>query len=230
MKLRVNILDQRRRAAAIGLSAGIGATVLIALLLSLQLVTTAAPGATTWYVHPNGSDSDATPAMGACEWTGQAVYTTTISPGLGGILIYTDTPGLAITVQVPAGAVNYPATLVFTPLLSTTEPTSPNLCFDLHFYWNDQPPSGFTFSRTVTITIHYSDADVRGIFEDSLKLYRWVTPTWEVVGAWPGEAQTLDTVNNVLTAWVRRLGRFKVMGIGRHDIFLPLVNKSGAAR
>ena len=58
MKLGANILDQRQRAAAIGLSAAIGAIVLIALLLSLRLTTVAAPSATTWHVHPNGSDSD----------------------------------------------------------------------------------------------------------------------------------------------------------------------------
>ncbi len=58
MKLRTNDLDQRRRAAAIGLSAGIGAVVLVALLLSLRLTVIAAPNQTTWYVHPNGSDSD----------------------------------------------------------------------------------------------------------------------------------------------------------------------------
>ena len=58
MKLGANVLDQRRRAAAMGLSAGIGALVLVALVLSLQLTALAAPGQTTWYVHPNGLDSD----------------------------------------------------------------------------------------------------------------------------------------------------------------------------
>ncbi|MCP4539909.1 MAG: DUF1565 domain-containing protein, partial [Chloroflexi bacterium] len=58
MKLGANILNQRQRAAALWLSTAIGAIVLIALLLSLRLTAVAAPTATTWYVHPNGSDSD----------------------------------------------------------------------------------------------------------------------------------------------------------------------------
>jgi predicted GH43/DUF377 family glycosyl hydrolase len=58
MKHRMNNLDQRRSTAAIGLSAGIGAVALIALVLSLQSTAVAAPSQTTWYVHPNGSDGN----------------------------------------------------------------------------------------------------------------------------------------------------------------------------
>jgi hypothetical protein len=47
-----------RHAVTVGLSVGLGAVVLVALLLSVRLTAVAAPGATTWYVHPNGSDSD----------------------------------------------------------------------------------------------------------------------------------------------------------------------------
>jgi len=56
--IRASNSNQRWRAAVVGLSAVIGAAVLIALVLSLRLTAVAAPSETIWYVHPDGSDSD----------------------------------------------------------------------------------------------------------------------------------------------------------------------------
>jgi hypothetical protein len=155
-----------------------------------------------------------------------------VSPSQGNLLIITDTQGLTTTVQIPPGAVTRTTWITITPILSPTEPISPGLrfaghAFDLDAYWDGQRLISFTFRTTVTVTIHYSDADVAGIFEPSLRLYRWVTPTWEVVGARPEEGQTLDIVNNVLTAWLRGLSKFGDMGAVEHDIFLPIVIRNG---
>jgi hypothetical protein len=58
MEHRIGNSSREQRAAAIGLSAGIGGIILVVLLLSLRLTAVAAPGQTTWYVHPGGSDED----------------------------------------------------------------------------------------------------------------------------------------------------------------------------
>jgi len=167
--------------------------------------------------------------VGGFWWSEQVPVGIIVTPSLGGLLIFTDTQGLTTTVQVPPGAVTHTTEITLTPL--STVPISPGLsfaghAFDLDAYWGEQHLISFTFETTVTVTIHYSDADVKGIFENSLKLYRWVTPTWEYVGARPGEDQILDTDNNVLEAWLRGFTRFSDQGANGWDIYLPVVIRS----
>jgi len=155
-----------------------------------------------------------------------------VVPNLGGLLIITDTQGLTTTVQIPPGAVTRTTEITITPILLPIEPIPPGLrfaghAFDLDAYWDGQLLTSFTFETTVTVTIHYSDADARGLDEKTLQLYRWVIPTWEVVGTRPEEDQALDMVNNVLTAWLRGLTRYGEMGVIRYDIYLPVVLRNG---
>jgi len=151
-----------------------------------------------------------------------------VYPDLGNLLIFTDTQGLTTTVQIPPSAVTRTTEITLTPILAPPELISTSLrfaghAFDLDAYWAGQHLISFTFETTVTVTIHYSDADVRGIYEDTLKLYRWVPPTWEVVGVRPGEGQTLDMRNNVLTAWLRGLSRFGDLGVAQYYTYLPII-------
>jgi CSLREA domain-containing protein len=182
----------------------------------------------------DGEPRDAAPDLGADEYrSGPGESRTRVDPGLGGLLIYADTRGLTTTVQFPPGAVPDATDVVYTAIPSPTEPISPGLrlaglAFDLNAYRNGELVPGITFSGVATVTIHYADADVRGIFEDTLRLYRWVPPTWEVVGIRRGEGQAPpDTVNNVLTAWLRGLSKFGELGIAKYDIFLPTVIRNG---
>jgi hypothetical protein len=162
----------------------------------------------------------------------QATYSITIDRDHGGTLTYVDSQGLSTTVEVPAGAVSETTTLVYVPIESVT-PSVNNYAFahhafDLDAYRNGQLLSGFSFSGTVTVTIHYADADVAGIFEPSLKLYRWMLLLgWQEVGKRPGEGQILDTEHNVLTAWLHSLSHFGDMGVTGYDIYLPIVMRNG---
>jgi hypothetical protein len=157
-----------------------------------------------------------------------------VDPSRGGWLIITDTQGLTTTIQIPPGAVTRTTWITITPILLPTEPISPGLhfaghAFDLDAYWDGQLITNFIFETTVTVTVHYSDADVAGIDEKTLELYRWVTPpgSWQVIGARQGEGQSLDTVNNVLTAWLLGLSHFGNMGVARSYIYLPIVIRDG---
>jgi predicted GH43/DUF377 family glycosyl hydrolase len=58
MERKTGNFSWERRTTAIGLSAGFGGIILVVLLLSLRLTAVAAPGQTTWYVHPDGSDEN----------------------------------------------------------------------------------------------------------------------------------------------------------------------------
>lgn len=171
--------------------------------------------------------------IGGFWWSEQIPVGIIVDPSLGGLLIFTDTQGLTTTVQIPPGAVTTTTWITITPTIPPLGPIPAGLrfaghAFDLDAYRDGQLLTGFTFETTVTVTIHYSDADVWGIDEKTIRLYRWVPPTWQVVGTRSGEGQSLDTVHNTLTAWLRGLSHFGEMGASSgYNIFLPLVIKSG---
>jgi hypothetical protein len=139
----------------------------------------------------------------------------TVYPETGGALTYTDTQESPTILQVPAGAVPETVTLVYTPVSSATTPVTPNLffaghAFNLRAYLGTQPLSSFVFSEPITITIHYSDADVVGLTEETLKLY------YREGSAWTGSGITLvalDTGNNRLVATIAHLSQFAVFGL-----------------
>jgi uncharacterized repeat protein (TIGR01451 family) len=157
--------------------------------------------------------------------------TTTINPSGGSFIVYTDTRGLTTTLDVPADAVSGTTDLRFTPVFSLAGPISPELglagnAFDFDAYLNSVYVDGFTFSETVTMTIPYEPDDLIGIETNTLALYRWVPPVWQLVGVRNGEGQTLDTVHNLLIVQLNGLSHFAKMGIS-HKIYLPLVLRSG---
>lgn len=160
-----------------------------------------------------------------------------VSPDMGSLIVYTNTQGMTTTILAPPGAVTTTTVLLYTPIFSPTEPALPGYSlagekFDLDAYRDGQRLSHLTLegTRVATVTIHYSPEDVAGIGEETLALYRWTSSGWEKVGedpAHPGEGQTLDTANNVLTAWLRGLSRFGNMGTSINNrIYLPLVLKN----
>ena len=88
-----------------------------------------------------------------------------------------------------------------------------------------------TFSAPVTISIHYTETELGGISEQTLKLYRLEYPpfgdSWCAIGVCrPNESQTLDTVNNIITATVYGFSKWGRAGAQyAYDIFLPIVLK-----
>ena len=175
--------------------------------------------------RPQGGGYD----LGADEYLGARGI---IDPGLGGAIIYTSSQGLTTTVQVPPNAVTTTISLVYTLIVSPTEPVSPDLrfvgqAFDLDAYRNGQRLVGFTFTESVTVTIHYSQADVDRVAEETVALYRWVETGWQRVGERPGESQKLDSIKNEVKAWLLGLTRFHDMGVAAYPVFLPVVCKTG---
>jgi hypothetical protein len=153
-----------------------------------------------------------------------------VSPGVATTITYTNEAGYTTTLEFPVGAVTRTTTITYTPLFSPTYPISAGLrlagnAFDLDAYcWIDLLAA--RFSEPVTLTIHYSDADIAGIDESTLALYRWIgwLEQWRKVGGnfYPGEDQWLDAENNLLVARLRRFSRFGKYGV-TYPIFLPLV-------
>jgi hypothetical protein len=153
--------------------------------------------------------------------------TTTVDPEEGGTLVYTDTRDSLTTLDVPSDAVTDTTTIALTPVDAVSLPQGLSFgghAFDLDTYRGGSLIPGFTFEKTVTLTIEYSDADVVGLDEETLALYRWTGSEWEEIGERPPETYTLDLENNVLTAYLLGFSRFSTMGTGvDYHVFLPVV-------
>ena len=147
-------------------------------------------------------------------------------------------------VFIPPGAVNgtvtdtvsFYYTTIDTNSITTPLPSRLKLSgdpFELDAFIGDEFTATqiTTFNAPVTITIHYTETDLIGINEQTLKLYRLETPPfgmgWCVVGVCrPNESQTLDAVNNLITATVTGFSRWGQMGSQfAYDLFLPVVVK-----
>ncbi|MCP4540728.1 MAG: hypothetical protein GY832_26620 [Chloroflexi bacterium] len=126
--------------------------------------------------RPYGSAPD----LGADEIIATSVPTDTESS-----LVYTDTQGSPTVIHVPAGAVTTPTTLVYTPVETATAPSGFSFAshaFDLDAYRDGVLLPDFTFDEPVTLTIHYTEADVAGLDEGTLDLRYWNGSAWATDG------------------------------------------------
>jgi ABC-type glycerol-3-phosphate transport system substrate-binding protein len=137
-----------------------------------------------------------------------------IIPPSGGTLVYSDTTGLDVVVEFPAGAIGVTQTVSYVPLDDL--PTD-GLAFAL-------VPS-LSFSQPVTITIHYRDSDVEGMDEAELKLYLydWSSNRW--VDGEPCGGYLRDPLNNILQAVVCHFSDYALVD-RPYAIYLPVVLKN----
>jgi parallel beta-helix repeat protein len=158
----------------------------------------------------------------------------TTSQSVSTTLVYTDPQGTAIEIKIPAEAVTDEITLIYTPKdPQTALPLPKGLVlgthvFDLDVYHNDVFVPHYVFRKVVTLTATYSDEDVAHMIESTLALYRGPGVRAEIVGSRPGESQTLDAENNVLTAYLLGTSKFREMGQGIITyVFVPIILRSG---
>ncbi len=146
----------------------------------------------------------------------------TVAPAAGGSLVYTTTVGTATTVTIPPGAVTGTTNLAYTPLPIPTAPAGFGFAgqvFQINAYQQGALVPGFVFSQPVTITLHYSDADILGLDESKLKLDYWNGTTWVDAACGPYDRHPAE---NWLAAPVCHLSRFALFGAAQIKTFLPL--------
>ncbi len=166
---------------------------------------------------------------------GNSVETPPIDPAIGTTLIYTYTDGLTTTIQVPPGAVERDIMLIYTPIASDTLPAPPtglrfsNRTFDLSAFLSGRLLRGYLFSKPVTITLRYSDADIRGLDEAELRLYYWDEEQSQWVDAietcQPPSSYHHDLEKNLLAVPICHLSDWGILSIpsSSSTIYLPLV-------
>jgi predicted outer membrane repeat protein len=179
--------------------------------------------------RPTGPGFD----RGAFELQAQS---TSVNQNTGGQLNYVDNQGLTTTVLLPPGLVTTGTTIIFNNLngesITSTPPSGlmfAGKLFELDAFLGSLQLHNITFTQPVTLVLQYSEADLGGIDEHSLRLYRFETSVndWRPIGFRSGESQVLDIDNNTLTVVLRGFSRFGKMGAsGFYEIFIPIVVKN----
>lgn len=152
-----------------------------------------------------------------------------VTPIQGGTLVFSDTQNLPTTIQVPPGAVTDTTTLVYTPLMTPSNPSDllfAGHAFDLAAYQSGLEKLDFNFQQPVTVTIHYSDADVASVgSETQLILTYWDGNDWvdAATTCTPISVYNRDMDNNILSVPICHLSSYALFGAEAQKVYLPIV-------
>lgn len=151
-----------------------------------------------------------------------------IPPETESTLVYTDTKQSTTVIHIPPGAVTETILLAYSAVNTATAPPGfafAGRAFELDAYQNGVFAYGFTFNIPVTVTLSYTDTDLVGLDESTLKLYYWNNEIseWEdsATTCMPHSAYERQPNENWLAIPVCHLSKFALFG--QHGIYLPLV-------
>lgn len=163
------------------------------------------------------------PDIGADE-----LIATVVDPGSSTTVVYTDTQGSPTVVDVPAGAVENPITLLYTPAPTVTAPSGLGFAghaFDLEGYTGEAPLPGLELQVPATITMSYTETEVAGLDEASLMLHYWdgAARAWQDAACRP---YNRNAAQNWLAVPICHLSRFALFAKELRTIYLPLVMRN----
>lgn len=136
----------------------------------------------------------------------------TATPSEGGKTTLTTSEGTEAAITVPTNAVSastvFKAETVSTATLSNTAPppTGKTLVNGFNLSATSGTTAVTSFSQALTITLTYTDSQITGLGESSLKIYRWDGTQWVAL------TTTVNTATNTLTATTTRFSYFAIMG------------------
>ncbi len=165
------------------------------------------------YNYTISTSSSTTPPGGGGTVTTPTMPTTTngqvtATASLGGKTTLTRSDGTKITVEVPAGAVTSDTVIKVeeaatgTIVLGAPTPTGQTIISGFTITATSGGNPVTSFSSAVTITVTYTDAQVAGIDESTLKLYRWNGTQWVALTC------TINTATNTITATTTSFSKF----------------------
>lgn len=141
-------------------------------------------------------------------------------------LIYTDTQNLTTRLDFPSGAITQPLTLTLQPTVATMDAAAvfAGHAFELAAEQQNIVQPELQFGAPVTVTIHYSDNDLRVISDESrLSLRWWTGDKWHDASKTCGTSSVYvrDPASHTLSVAVCRTGYFGLFG-PTNQTFLPL--------
>jgi hypothetical protein len=138
----------------------------------------------------------------------------TVTVSGGGKTTLTTADNTTAQVELPANAVSastevkIASELKATAVVSRAIPSGKTMVGN--YAYNYTATSGTTavttFSKNITLTLTYIDAQIAGLNEDTLKVYYWDGTQWSALNS------TVDKTNNKITATTNHFTYFVVMG------------------
>ena len=140
--------------------------------------------------------------------------TVTATASAGGKTTVTTTEGTKATVELPAAAVTADTTVTVASVSVATvttataaAPAGKTIASAFQLSATTSAGAAVTsFAKIVTVTVTYTDAQITGLDEASLKVYRWDGTQWVVLST------TVNATTNTLTATTTAFSYFAIMG------------------
>lgn len=158
-----------------------------------------------------GSTTPTTPAV-PTSTTGEV----TATASGGGLVSKSNADGTSAKVELPANAVSSATTVTVAPVAKATAitsrpaPAGSSMVGD--YVYNFTAVTGTTsvasFSKALTITLTYTDAQVAGLSEGTLKIHYWdeTSSKWVALGD-----SVIDSANNKITATTNHFTYFAIL-------------------
>ena len=142
----------------------------------------------------------------------------TATPSLGGQTSLTNSDGTQATTRVEQGTLSASTVVAITSLTQTSIQASgmiagigsgQTMVGNLYNYTATVGSTNVTtFTKTITITMSYTNSQIQGLDESNLKIYYWNTTTSQ----WIALTSTVDKVNNIITATTTHFTYFAIIG------------------
>jgi len=212
-------MDRRTLTAAPAIATGVcaaGFSYIALTSTTTQAGVTVTPGAVCAAAPPSGGAPPAAPPVVPPAAPPTVPGAGTVTPAAGGTVSATTTEGGGATVTVPPNAVAADTTITVTPI-GTAEslvgsPPAGSFMVGGYVYNLSAASAGgvavTTFSAAVTLTFTYTDAQIVGLSESTLTVYRWDVSTSQ----WVALPSTVNTATNTITATTTQFSKFALMG------------------
>ena len=206
-----------------GLTSQYGETVSSGTLVTSHSITlTGLTPSTTYHYQTQSADSTGstgsysdktfTTTAGAVT---EVVGTGTVTQTTGGLITATSTEGSIARADFPASAVSADTSVSITPVgkaeaLVGTPPAG-SFMVGGYVYTLSATVAGVavtTFAQPVTLTFTYTNAQISGLDESTLKIYRWDA----TASQWVVLPSTVDAATNTVTATTTEFSYFVLMG------------------
>jgi hypothetical protein len=136
----------------------------------------------------------------------------TATSSLGGLTILTTPEGATAKIEVPANAVTADTIVkveqVRTPVVSelAPPPTSKTLVSAFELSATSAGVALTSFAQPITITLTYTDEQITGLDEETLKIYRWTGLEWQALST------TINIATNTLTTTTSQFSYLAIIG------------------
>jgi len=124
-----------------------------------------------------------------------------------------------VTIEIPAGALSSDTNLQVSPL--STSPTPPSGVTATDIGYNLTMEDGTTtFAQPVSISFNYSDSDVQGLDESTLRVYYWDGNAWVLAGG------TVDVDSNRISVQTNHFTDFAMFGSQSSGVEISEIRES----